>query len=168
MNTPVIVVVMETNSKMARKWEKIKENMERYIGIIEIFATDDLFVDNTIYPKDLQRYIRWTPTAIIFMKDNWDTACEEDDGEIKLYGSVFNGRVVDSDIMFCPRKDGKIYSSGVLLDWAINHPFYLLTRYESRKRKIKLEEPTIKALRSDESMTTSDSDESFELNEFPV
>lgn len=43
------------------------------------------------YPKDIQRYIAWWPTAFLFTGKNWDEAMSNKD--TKLDGIIFNGIV---------------------------------------------------------------------------
>jgi len=95
---PVLIVVTAENcgfcKKLHQRWTPIRESIQS-LGTVQLkelnvphFGAD---VAKQGYPKDMQRYVTWYPTVLLFPGDNWDKVTKGK--ESKLYGRIMNGEV---------------------------------------------------------------------------
>jgi len=77
-----------------KRWAPIRKAIQSLnkvrITEIKLPAMDSKIADQG-YPADLQRYVTWFPTALLFPCDNWDNVVARRD--TKLDGIIMNGIV---------------------------------------------------------------------------
>lgn len=95
---PVLVVVTAANcgfcKKLHQRWNPIRESIQSLekVRLMELNVSHiGADVSNNGYPKDMQRYVTWYPTVLLFSGDNWDKVIKGE--ETKLYGRIMNGEV---------------------------------------------------------------------------
>jgi len=102
-----------------KTWSQYREQLDK-LGLVRTIVIDlpkrSTPVDSKGYPKDLQRYLQWFPTGLMFPGNNWDAV--KSGRKSKLEGIVFNGTVGNSD----PKQDYPHTGLG-MIEWIkVNAP----------------------------------------------
>lgn len=100
MGNPKPVFVMVTAAtcghcqKLHKRWTPIRKAL-RDLGSVRIkelnLDTMGSKVADKGYPADMQRYIGWFPTALLFPGDNWDEVMKGKSSKLK--GRIMNGKI---------------------------------------------------------------------------
>ncbi len=95
---PVFVMVTAATcshcANLHKRWTPIRETIQR-LGTVRIKELNLPQMSSRVsaqgYPEDMQRYIGWFPTALLFNGDNWDAVMAK--REKTLQGVIMNGQV---------------------------------------------------------------------------